>query len=142
MKIELQEPFKSDFKAGYLLRNKEPRNLVALVRFDNTKTSISYARYLMSCHLKKYLLKEEHVDHIDNDPLNDVIENLQILSVKENNRKNRNHLNIVKRYASFVCPMCNNNFTVPYNQVVTKISRNPDYRPCCSRSCGGKKSHL
>lgn len=142
MKIHLNEPFSNDFKQGYLLTNKEPRNLVLLVRSDNTKTSISYARYLMSCHLKRYLLKHEHVDHIDNNPLNDVIENLQIISPKENNIKRLKYHKIIKRYETFICPICNKEFSIAYNRVVTKFSKNLNYKPCCSRSCGGRKSHL
>lgn len=142
MKIILQPPFTNDFKSGYLLTNKEPRNLISLIRNDNSQTSISYARYLMSCHLNRYLLKTEHVDHIDNNKMNDVIENLQILSISENNEKSRKHLNITKRYESYICPICKKEFNTPYNRVVFKFSENSNYQPCCSRSCGGKKSQI
>lgn len=65
MKIDLQFPFTEDYKAAYVNINKEPRRVCLLVRKNNNKTSISYARYLMSCHLNKFLSKNEHVDHID-----------------------------------------------------------------------------
>lgn len=77
-KIELEYPYSEDFKAGYLNINKEPRKTLLLVRNDGSKTSTSYARYLK---------EEEHVDHIDNEKLNDNITNLQILSTKDNNIK-------------------------------------------------------
>jgi hypothetical protein len=48
---------------------------------------MSWARWNMIQHLKRNLTDDECVDHIDNDPLNDSIENYQILSVAENARK-------------------------------------------------------
>jgi hypothetical protein len=53
----------------------------------NERKTISYARYLMSTHLGRLLTDEEHVDHINDIKLDDRIENLQILSQKENNIK-------------------------------------------------------
>jgi hypothetical protein len=142
MKIELKIPFIEDYKAIYLLQNKEPRNLVVLVKNDNSRTSMSYARYLMCCKLERFLLKNEHVDHIDNNPLNDVIDNLQILTPKENNKKDREHRNITKKYLCFICPVCNKEFIKAGNHVNYKLVKNPTFKPCCSRSCGGKKSHI
>jgi hypothetical protein len=140
MKIALQNPFIEDFKSAYLLQNKEPRNLVLLVRNDNTKTSMSYARYLMSCHLNRFLGKDEHVDHIDGNKLNDTIENLQILSLKENNQKRLNQLNIKAAYITLECPICKKQFTRRQNKVITKLKYGK--KPCCSRRCGGIKASL
>lgn len=140
MKIKLESPFIKDFKSVYLLQNKEPRNLVLLVRKDNTKTSMSYARYLMSCSLNRFLNKEEHVDHINGNKLNDDINNLQILSPKENNQKKLKQLNIEAKYITLICPICKNVFTKRHHQIATKLKYGK--QPCCSRKCGGKKSHL
>lgn len=133
MKIELQLPFSNDYKAGYLLTNKEPRNLVLLVDNNNCKTSISYARYLYSCQVRRYLLKDEHVDHIDNNKLNDVIENLQILSPAQNNSKSQTRFAELKL---FICPICNSEFKLSKSKAFGKIN------PCCSRKCGGIKSSI
>lgn len=110
MKIELSEFFKGYYKAGYLLQNKEPRNLVLLVSKDGSKTSMSYARYLMSSHLNKFLSKTEHVDHIDGDKLNDVIENLQVLSPKDNNIKKTIQSGKTLMMVEMKCPNCCKNF--------------------------------
>lgn len=75
-------PYLRSFENG-----SRPRRQVILMRVNNTVTSMSYARYLMEDNLGRELLPDEHVDHVDNDPLNDVVENLQILSPAENNRK-------------------------------------------------------
>jgi hypothetical protein len=138
--INLEYPFLSDYRAGYLNINKEPRRVVVLIKKDGTRTSISYARYLMSCHLNRYLDKTEHVDHIDDDKLNDVIENLQILSVKDNNRKKNNSLQIkLEEPITLICPICNESFSRPARNIKHKLKAGKSV--CCSRRCGGKNSH-
>lgn len=140
MKIELEFPYNQDYKAGYLNTNKEPRRVVLLVDFDNNKTSTSYARYLMTCKLKRYLNKDEHVDHIDNNQLNDVVENLQILSPAENNIKMSLHNNIkLAEDIELECPECGTLFKRPSRNIKHKIQNNK--KPCCSRQCGGKYSY-
>lgn len=147
MKIELNKPYSKEFKAGYLGINKEPRRVLTLVRFDKTKTSTSYARYLMSCKLGRYLSKDEHVDHIDNDSLNDTLDNLQILTPAENNIKKNENLGIKKTLIKLKCPNCHEEFNRPARNINHKLSKGK--QPCCSRSCGTlwynksiKKMHL
>jgi len=140
MKIKLQLPYSNDYKAGYLNTNKEPRQLVLLVDFENNKTSTSYARYLMSCNLKRYLNNDEHVDHIDNNKLNDIIENLQILTPAENNIKKNLYNNIkLAEDIELKCPQCGILFKRPSRNIKHKLENNK--KPCCSRKCGGKYSY-
>lgn len=134
-KIELQYPYCDDFKAGYLNINKEPRRTVLLVRNDNTKTSTSYARYLMSINLNRYLQENEHVDHIDNNKLNDSIENLQILSLEENNTKRNEFYNIKETVHKLICPICNIIFERSSQKAYKAMHLNK--KQCCSRKCGG-----
>lgn len=83
--INLSFPYSGDWDWGYLLINSEPRRLVALYGSTNRKrSSVSYARYLMACKLGRYLTNQEVVDHINNNRLDDRIENLQILTPKDN----------------------------------------------------------
>lgn len=131
-KIELEYPYSKDFKAGYLNINKDPRRTLLLVREDGTKTSTAYARYLMSVHLKRYLNRNEQVDHKDDDKLNDVIDNLQILSPKENNIKKNKFHNIEETIYELICPICG---TVFYRSA----QRYKGEGQCCSRKCGYKK---
>lgn len=130
MKIILEYPFNQDFKSGYVNINKEPRRVCLLVRYDGTKTSTSFARYMMCCKLKRYLTADEHVDHIDNDKMNDVIDNLQILTPIENTQKSKKQLSL----NTFTCPVCNIIFQLP-------LQRSHKIQPTCSRRCGGIKSH-
>lgn len=87
MKIELEEPYKSDWKHGYIVTNRENRKHVILYNSPKDRSTVSYARYLMACSLGKYIDDGFEVDHIDNDKTNDVLSNLQILSKKENLNK-------------------------------------------------------
>lgn len=139
-RLQLGYPFSRDYKAGYLNINKEPRRVVMLVRKDGSMTSTSYARYLMTCHLQRYLLPQEHVDHIDNDKMNDVISNLQVLSQRDNQLKYNKDLGISKEYITLECPICGEIFTREARQIRPKIKAGKT--PTCSRQCGGKMSHI
>lgn len=92
MKFVLEKPFSDDWKHGYLQKNREGRNIVCLVNTRKERTTIAYARYLMSVKLGRYLAKEETVDHIDNDKTNDSTDNLQLLSSLQNIQKYRDTL--------------------------------------------------
>lgn len=134
MKIDLEHPFKNDYKYGYLVIDKEPRRLVILVDFENKRSSISYARYLMSCHIGEYVDKNYEVDHIDNNKLNDDINNLQLLSKLDNIRKSH----IIAKTLTLNCPICGKEFIIAERNYKCKIKNN--IIPTCSRTCGHKKS--
>lgn len=137
--LELKYPFSEDYKKGYLNTNKEPRRVISLISNNGIRTSVSYARYLLSCKLKRYLNKDEQVDHIDNNKMNDSIENLQILSHIENNiKKNIFHRIKLKEDVELLCPVCNIKFKRPARNVDHKIKAGK--KPCCSRRCGGINS--
>ena len=129
MKIQLEYHYSQDWNKGYLVTNSENRRTVILFNNSKHRSSVSYARYLMSIILKRYLTKEEHVDHIDNDKTNDILTNLQILTPKENNRKS-----FLKgeTLVNFICPICKKEFKLTARQSHKK-------EPCCSRQCGYKK---
>ncbi len=90
MKIDISDsPYYPEFKSGYIITHKkEGRRYVVLVRRDQTKCCTSYARFLMSVKLGRRLRKEEQVDHIDEDKTNDSVDNLQIITQKDNLHKN------------------------------------------------------
>lgn len=60
------------------------RRRIVIVFEDQTKTSMSWARWLMTQKLQRTLTPDETVDHINEDPLDDRLENLQILSLVDN----------------------------------------------------------
>lgn len=114
-----------------MVTNKESRRIVILVDQNNNKTSISYAKYLYTSHYRCEVAKGDHVDHINGDKTDDRIENLQVISATYNIQKDHKH----KEMVLLVCPVCGEEFLFPKRN----LSTHPN--PCCSRKCGGKKSH-
>jgi hypothetical protein len=66
-----------DKRARVILRNSEA----------GLKTCKLLARIIIECNISRQLTSQETVDHIDGNPLNDSLDNLQILSLSENARK-------------------------------------------------------
>lgn len=57
---------------------------------------IYYHRWAMEQHLGRKLESNEHVHHINNDPQDNRIENLQLLTQREHNRLHRESLKILQ----------------------------------------------
>lgn len=90
----LEFPF-SGYKGYDVWHKKEGRWYVCLVPIPGTalkRTTITKAKYLMSLKYGRILTKDEEVDHIDGDKLNDDISNLQVLTIKEHKEKSANEL--------------------------------------------------
>lgn len=139
-KIELEEPFKSLWRLGYLVTNKEPRRNVILFNSHKDRTTISYARYLMSVHLGEFLDESLVVDHVNGDKLDDRIENYQLLTVAENNLKRFQQNAATRAMVEMKCGACGCIFTKPKNQSHLIIkNKNTDY---CSKECGYKSKYL
>lgn len=126
MKIQLQKPYSDIWREGYLVTNKENRKMILLVGKSDERSTTSYARYLLSVNLCRFLLEEETVDHIDGDKTNDSIDNLQILSREDNIRKSSKKITMV----SFICDFCKKSFSLPKRQTYGKRKTR-----CCSRIC-------
>jgi hypothetical protein len=108
------------------------RKMVALVS-PGHRTTMSYARHLMSVSIGRELTADEEVDHIDDDCTNDVIGNLQILTPAQNKAK-QDRLRREKSLVTLTCPQCKEDFTRPRRY--TKLrSGSPGGESCCSRSC-------
>jgi hypothetical protein len=123
-------PFQGYKVYGPYLHKHIDRRMIFLVSKDH-RTSMSYARYLLCIKEGRILGKDEQADHIDNNRLNDDIDNLQILSPKENTLKNRKTAAMV----TLVCPRCGDSFTKKRKDTHLVKGGNPS---CCSRSCGSK----
>lgn len=132
MKTELQYPYNTIWNNGYLVTNKENRKTVILYNNRDNRSSVSYARYLMACKLKRFLNDNEHVDHINDDKTDDSLSNLQILTPLENRSKQARNGRVTK---DFVCPVCGKSFSLTARRYANKSN------PTCSRKCGGIKSH-
>lgn len=131
-----ESPFNDFWVYGPILHKTEGRYFVYLVnKKTGEKTSTSLARYKMSIHLGRILTNNEFVDHIDENKKNDSLENLQILTRKENNEKSRLHRKTKKQMVKLCCPGCGCEFERERRQ--THLSKNNVFTTC-SRSCGGK----
>lgn len=120
---------------GYKTWNYQQERWYMHIVYPNKKrTNVSYARFLMSTHLKRFLTNEEHVDHIDGNKTNDAIENLQILSCVENNRKKVIERNESSIPIKLTCPVCNKEFQRSPRNVNHKVANGKV--PSCSRQCG------
>lgn len=133
-KFKLEFPYSQDWDKGTVVINPEGRRNILLSSPDKRST-VSYARYLMAVKLKRYLEKDEHVDHINGKKEQDVIENLQIVSVKQNNFKRFLDSGKTKMMAKFECPGCAKEAEKPRNQ--THLVKKGKYTTC-SRECSRK----
>jgi len=121
---------------------KRPDNrLHMIITYPNRpKTTVSYPKFLMEQHLGRYFKKNETVDHIDRNPLNNDLSNLQILM-----RSDHAKLDVVRRKEQiFICPFCKKTFTLSGKNLYDaqyNYERNKS-GPYCSRSCSGKASHI
>jgi hypothetical protein len=133
------EPFLG-YKATEFYSKKEGRCYIILRKEGKRPTSMSRARYKMCIKEKRKLNKNEHVDHIDNNPKNDDINNLQILTLAENNKKYRKFAKIKKAMVKMICPCCKKIFIKEKHQ--SFLSKKNKRFDSCSRRCGGKLAHL
>lgn len=130
MKIELEYPYCNDWRSGYLRESSDGRKRVDLFNSNRDRTTVAYARYLMSCQIGRYLTENEEVDHVDGNNSNDELENLQILSVEEH-RKKTSKENTGRTFISVTCDYCGSSFE--------REKRNVKYsHSFCNRSCAGK----
>jgi hypothetical protein len=129
---EISEFYKEKgYKKVYININKEPRRVAILYKTRNEKHTMSYAKYLYTSYYKIDISKEDHIDHINGDKMDDRIENLQVISGQYNRIKDHKH----KEMILLKCPVCGSKFLFDKRN----LSSHPD--PCCSRRCGGIKSH-
>lgn len=116
-------------KRGSIVINSENRRNVILRNRDlGRSTTISYARYMMSVKLGRFLTKDEIVDHIDGDHTNDSYENLQIISKRDNTIKGVLQNRTSSIYCKIKCGVCDSIFYRRRGKTYNK-------RNFCSRAC-------
>lgn len=132
MREEISEYYRQKgFTKLYVGINKDPRRVATMHKEDGTTLTMSYAKYLYTSYYKEDVDSSYHIDHINGDKLDDRIENLQKVTGTYNRQKDHNHREMVV----LTCPVCGEEFVYPKRN----LSTHPN--PCCSRRCGGIKSH-
>ena len=133
MKRILAEYPYNDYYLYIVFHKKQGRyyaNLIPINKNTGLKRhTMSYARYLMSVKEKRILKNEEHIDHKDNNKLNDNIENLQIISLRDNNIKEAKRRG--KSMVTLKCPCCDKIFERERKQ--THLTKKNKYTACCKK---------
>ncbi len=117
---------------------KDGRQHLVIVE-DGKKTTISYPKWLMENHLGRKLEAWETIDHLDENPLNNAISNLEVVSRSENaSRYKKNH---PAEYLTLVCKHCGKEFTKRKKEEIYDRAVRKKDGPFCSKSCVGKVHH-
>ena len=134
-KFEIEKPFTDRFDCAYKVSSQGRNTVVLYSTVTKKRLSVSYARYLMSVHLGRYLTEDEHVDHRNDIKDDDRIDNLQILTQEENTLK---HTRLRGRQmVEYECPVCAKVFSRRRKDSHFKSYQNGK-SVCCSRSCGAR----
>lgn len=113
---------------------KDNRQHVIIIYEDGSRKTKSYPRYLLEQHLNRELLDHETVDHIDGDFTNNSIDNLQLLSLRENVIKSIQPA----EYLNLACKCCGKEFKRRKVVEDRRINIRKMDGPFCSKSCVGK----
>ena len=109
------------------------------VYIRETGETISYPKYLMEKELGRKLLPNEHVHHIDQNPLNNNLSNLKVMT---NSEHAAGHMR--KFYdTTAICGWCGKEFIWTGKQQETFYSNRRNHgheteQPFCSRACSGR----
>ena len=123
---------------GPYTSKRDGRKRVTFYYSDKSTSTKSYARYLYE-KFNGVLDAELTVDHIDEDPTNDALENLQPLTRLENIQKARNAgKRTDTEWFEGTCPECDKSFIKPMRQIRGNQFVKGKLGPFCSRKCSGK----
>jgi hypothetical protein len=119
-------------------RRKDGRQIV--IHYDGRhRRTQSYPRYLMEQELGRKLEPWEQVDHINNDPTDDRLDNFQILTPKEKKKKAAIANGLSAKWLYFECPVCDSGFILKESTYRANQGVQGKKGPYCSRSCAGKR---
>lgn len=145
------------------VNKSDGRKHISLSGYKKHMTT-SYARYLYAVHLCIMIPDNLHVDHINNDPTDDRIDNYQLLTPNENTKKANDHKihlsqNFNKKYIEHInnhyyhfekfrfipntceveseCDYCGKTYTRHIYRIKYKIDKG-QVKQYCTRNCYGK----
>jgi hypothetical protein len=122
---------------GPYIRSDGRTHVIHYDPITQTRRTQSYPRYLMEQHLGRTLKEWEQVDHINNDHTDDRIENFQLLTKGDNNRKSAK----APKLYWFICPVCGEEGVIYYRNYKGNQLSQGKAGPYCSRRCAGIAHH-
>lgn len=136
MLVELEEPFRSNWKNGYLRVESDGRRYLSLYNTQGDQTSISYARYLMCVRLGYILSSDYEVDHRNDDKTDDRIENLQVLTKEENLIKQQwRYAEYEQVWFGYICACCDYPFMITEAERNKRLAQTRSGLAFCSKAC-------
>lgn len=105
---------------------------------DGVHKQMSYPKFVVEQNLDRQLTVDEIIHHRDENPLNNKLSNLEIMSRQAHAQY---HLTS-KDVSEFICPWCKKHFTLQGKKLKNSEDnrRKGKHGPFCSRSCAGKWS--
>lgn len=103
------------------------------------RSTILYSRYLMEKKMGRELSYDETVDHVDEDPTNDSIENLQVISRSENAQKYHRFIGTQPEIIEITCGGCGKKSMKLARNIRGNLKKGRG-GPFCGRSCAGRYS--
>lgn len=130
-----ESPYK-EYTSGRVYQRPDlgNRKYIELYGQNNKNFGTAYARYLMTVNLGHKIHPDFEVDHINNDCTDDRIDNFQVITPQQNQKK-RNAF-VGEYRAVLLCPVCQKKFTLAmHNTHFNNIGRLVSF---CSQRCSGK----
>lgn len=133
--LKIEGPYSDLFLYGFLTLHKSSNRRIVRLYNPITKKNllIQYSKYIYTVYYNKFIPDGVEVDHIDNDFTNDDINNLQLLTRKENYEKYRKHYTeyIQKNYyIELICNNCKKQFSKQKKRVEKENFAN---QYCCKQ---------
>ena len=120
---------------GPYTRGSDKRQYLSIRYSDGSKSSLSYPKWLAE---NKYgiAIGDNHTHHIDNNPDNNDIKNLQSLSASDHAVLHRKKQR--EGWSWFACPMCKHEFQIRPSEYRRNQLVKGKAGPFCSRHCAGR----
>jgi hypothetical protein len=131
-------PYKEYHSRGKLYIDDTGRARINLLKEKELFGFISYAKYLWEVSHHRKVKKGYEVDHIDGDCTNDIIENLQEISSKDNRKKGTSKVilsnNKNAKRLFLWCPVCGKRFKIfKWKVNLKKLKKGKEFHFCCKK---------
>ena len=112
---------------------KDNRKRIVVVN-NSIKTTISYPKYLVEVSIGRYLNVDEQIHHKDGNFLNNNLDNLEIVKLKEH--QHFHNPGFIKEQEA-ICVWCGKRFLMTKSHAKSRRDKRNKYGPFCSKRCSG-----